>query len=121
MSTFATEDEGRELWAAVVARRKARNLSAQEDTRLKELIKARWAALKANAEPVEGVIVAELDPDDPWAASVAAVTTTDEAATLTAAVMTALSAHEIDDDKAAAIHAAIAARENELTGQSVLA
>lgn len=120
MSTFEADDDGRELWAAVVGRRKAGAISSGEDARLKEVIKARWAVLKADAEPVEGTIVAELDPDDPWATQVQAVTTADDAATLTAAVMSALNAHEIDDDKAAAVHAAIAARENELTGQGAM-
>jgi phage recombination protein Bet len=123
MPTFATDEEGRPLWAAIVDRRKAGKISAKEDSRLKEIIKARWAELKAVAdeEPVEGEIVPDLDPEDPWAKSVQAVTTTDEAADLTTAVMTALSAHEIDDAKAAAIHAAIAHRENDLTGQGAFA
>jgi phage recombination protein Bet len=122
ISGFATEDDGRRLWAEVVARRKEGKITPGEDKRLKDLIKARWAELKdqADAEPVDGTIVAGLDPADPWALRIGEITDEDGAAELTEEVMRELAAGHIDDDKAAAVHAAVAARVAAFDGQGAL-
>jgi phage recombination protein Bet len=118
MSTFATEPDGQALWKAVVARRKAGKINRAEDARLKDLIKARWATLNAPAK--EGTVVAPLDPADPWALRIGEITDEDGAAGVTEEVMRELAAGHMDDDKAAAVHAAVAARVATFDGQGAL-
>jgi phage recombination protein Bet len=122
MSTFATEADGQELWHAVVARRKAKKITPAKDAELKAVITGRWKELKAQAEatPVDGVIVDDLDPSDPWALRIQEITDEDGAAELTEEVMRELAAGHIDDDKAAAVHAAVAARVAASDGQGAL-
>jgi hypothetical protein len=122
MSGFADEDDGRRLWAEVVARRKEGQITPGEDKRLKGLIKTRWAELKveADGEPVDGVIVDDLDPADPWALRIGEITDEDGAAGVTEEVMRELAAGHMDDDKAAAVHAAVAARVATFDGQGAL-
>lgn len=115
---FSDENAGRKLWDEVVAQRKAGRITTADCDRVKDLIRARWKlqaeaaeAAAADEGVVDGEIVPELPPESPWAASVEAITSTDDAVALASEVGQQLADGKLDDQTAIAIHAAIAARE----------
>jgi phage recombination protein Bet len=110
---FTDSDAGQKLWADVVARKNEGKLTTADAEKVKDAIRARWKELseQEGAEPVDGSVVAPLPPDDPWAPAVDAISSPGDAEALTADVLQQLSEGKITDDKAASIHAAIAARE----------
>ena len=119
MSAYATDEEGRVLWATAASRWHEGGIDARECKRLQNLIKKRWAELKAQeTAPVEGAVVQPLDPADPWLAKVEDITSEDDAVQVTEEVIAAADSGEIDNARLASLHAAIAARTDVLAGRA---
>jgi len=125
--SFATEDKGRELWRAVAASAKARDITREDAKHLQDTIQARIADLRddaaksASAEPVEGVIVEGLDPGDEWAAKVESITGQDDADAAMADARKGIEAGRISADRGEAILAAIGTRLVSLAGTGAAA
>lgn len=116
-SNFPDDKAGNELWSEVIVKRDEGQLVTKDAERIKDAIRARWKELaeetdrEAGTEPVQGTVIPTLDPASPWAASVEAITSTDDAVALASEVGQQLADGKVDDETAIAIHAAIAARE----------
>jgi len=117
---FADEAAGNKLWQDVIAKRNDGKIVTADAERIKDKIRARWKTLadEASAELVQGEIVPELDPADPWALRVEEIASEDDALTVASEVAEALSGGQLDDAKATAVHAAIAAREAAISGRA---
>ena len=103
--SFADEAAGKTLWAEVVTRKNAKEISVAEADDLKERIKARWKEL---AEVVEGTVVEPLDPASPWAQKIEEVASADDAAAVQQEVLRAMDGRH--DAEANAIRVAAAAK-----------
>jgi phage recombination protein Bet len=108
-ATFEDDKAGQKLWTEVIAKRDGASITLADCERLKELIKDRWQELK-DATPVEGTVVEPLDPADPWALKVEEITSADDAAAAQQEVLRANADGQVDDTRARAITAAIAAK-----------
>jgi len=117
-ATFATEEDGRNLWRAVAAKKKARQCGDADASHVGELITARIEDLKRAAEedlkpvaeqvPAAAVtVVAPLDPEDPWKAKIDDIAGADEAADTSAEFEELCQAGQITPARAARIRAAI--------------
>lgn len=121
--TFGTDDEGRKLWAAVLAKRNQGQISNAESERLKAAIRGRWKELEEAAEVIEGEIVdapagaepPDLPAADPWAARVEEIACPDDVALAVEEATAARDAGDIDDDKLSTVLAAISVRETQVS------
>lgn len=119
-AAFADDEAGNKLWAEVVKRKEDRKLPVMAAERIKDAIRARWAELAAlakddGADAVAGTVVPPLDPEDPWALRIQEIATVEDAVAVSSEVGKAISDGSLDDEKGAAVFAAIAAREAALT------
>ena len=114
-----TKEAGEKLWVEGAERQQDGRLTPADAKRVKELLRARAAELKAgeagavDAETVEAIIVIEddpadgLDPEDSWAAKVGDITCLEDAAAALADLHVTLKNGTIDDDRFQHIVAAI--------------
>ena len=107
---FATEEDGRALWREVAAKRKDGGVTKDDARELGELITARIEDLAKDADVVDAVVVAELDPADPWAAKVEDILSADDAEAALADLEATVSAGHMDDGRAAQVRAAISVK-----------
>jgi hypothetical protein len=75
VTSFTTEDDGRELWRQVAAGAKDRDIAREDAKRLQDIIQGRIADIRAGkVDPVPG-----LDPEDDWHAKVLSIADSDDA------------------------------------------
>lgn len=115
--SFATEDKGRELWRAVAASAKARDITREDAKHLQDTIQARIADLRDDAAKA----VPGLDPEDEWAAKVESITGQDDADAAMADARKGIEAGRISADRGEAILAAIGTRLVSLAGTGAAA
>jgi hypothetical protein len=113
-ASFETDDEGRGLWIEGGNRQRDGKISAADAKTIAGLIKARRADIKQrpadgvhDAEPVDGVVMVTLEPDDPWADKVNDLTDADEVAAAEAEVFEECKAGRMAEVRADLITAAI--------------
>ncbi len=98
----------------MVARKNGHKLTTVDAERIKDAIRVRAKELIEQAgaeEPVDGTIVPELDPADPWALRIEEIASADDAEAVASEVDDAVSSGELALEKETAVRAAIAARE----------
>lgn len=119
-TTLADDNDGRILWGEVIDKRNEGLIVTADAERIKNAIRARWKELaeETDAEAVQGTIVAELDPADPWALRIEEIASVEDAVAISSEVGKAISDGSLDDEKGAAVFAAIAARESAITHQA---
>ena len=117
--TVTTKETGEKLWVEGAERQQDGRITPADAKRVADLLRARFAELKAgaaevvDAEAVEAFIVVEddpadgLDPEDSWAAKVEDITCLEDAAAALADLHVTLKNGTIDDDRFQHIVAAI--------------
>lgn len=80
-TSFASADDGRKVYRKVTAMSKDREITRDDAKRLHDLIVARIGDMQKEtaAEPVEGSVIAPLDPEDDWSVKVKSIADEDEA------------------------------------------
>jgi hypothetical protein len=120
--TVTSKEAGEKLWVEGAERQQDGRITPADAKRVADLLRARFAELKAgaaevvDAEAVEAIIVVEddpadgLDPGDPWAAKVEDITCLEDAAAALADLNVTLKNGSVAGDRFKRVEAAIEAK-----------
>jgi len=102
-----TDDAVRDqLWRDTAGKHRAGGITGEDRKRIEAIITTRNEDLAA-ADVVEGVVVPDLEPEDPWLAKVEAIAATDEADAAAREVRDSYAAGDLDETRANRILTAI--------------
>ena len=112
--SFKDPAAGLKVHGEIGEKLKAGQCTKADADRITETLKARHAEL-AEAEPVQGVVVPDLDPEDPWSAKADEITTPEDGQAALADLDGLVKSGSMDSERANRISAVIAMKIAELT------